>query len=198
MRGGREIVPWCGPSLLKALGHSSLFLVARGEASFCAGAKGGLSRSGPTGFGMAEMRLEQQEFRAHGHFNGIFYVSALKDQGLPKLLDFLLGQARPAPWVYPPELVTTLSYVEQIQHHINTRLFKWFNADVPYKIQHQTVGWTPRLDGTLVIEHELIVQDSVVARMILGVRNTIMTRMRDQVHLLLHGLEHPGLQACGL
>ena len=32
-----------------------------------------------------------------------------------------------------------------------------FNSDVPYKFEQQTVGWTPRLDGSLLIEHEIIV-----------------------------------------
>merc|ERR1711974_412840 len=70
---------------------------------------------------------------------------------------------------------------EQLKHVVTTHLFKWFNSDVPYKIDQQTVGWTPRLDGSLLIEHELIVQDSVVARMVLGVRNMIVGRLQDQV-----------------
>ena len=66
-------------------------------------------------------------------------------------------------------------------------------------------GWTPRLDGSLMIEHEIIVaqlqqlhhqshqlqqrtwlrqvKDSVVARMILGVRNTILQHMRQKARL---------------
>merc|ERR1712113_1156829 len=98
-----------------------------------------------------------------------------------KLLEYLSSESVSRPWTYPAELRTTLSHVDQVKHQINTHLFKWFNSDVPYKIEHQTLGWTPRLDGSLLIEHELIVQDSVVARMILGVRNTIVTRLMDQV-----------------
>lgn len=127
------------------------------------------------------VQSREREFRDFGHFEGIFYVSAKKLQGLDKLEEFLLRQAKPAPWQYSSDLRTTLSYVEQLQHAINMHLFKWFNSDVPYKIQHQTVGWTPRLDGSLVIEHELIVQDSVVARMLCGVRNTLIGRLKDQV-----------------
>merc|ERR1712064_108137 len=80
---------------------------------------------------------------------------------------------------------TTLSYVEQIQHQINTRLFKWFNSDVPYKIQHQTVGWTPRLDGSLLVEHELIVSDTIVARIVCGVRNTLVSRLKEKASFKL-------------
>jgi len=127
------------------------------------------------------VQSREREFRAHGHFEGVFYISAKKCQGLQKLLEHLLAKARPRPWTYPAEVRTTLSYVDQLRHQIDTHLFAWFNSDVPYKIEHQTIGWTPRLDGSLLIEHELVVQDSVVARMVLGVRNTIIARLRDHV-----------------
>lgn len=44
-----------------------------------------------------------------------------------------------------------------------------------------SVGWTPRLDGGLTIEHELKVQDSIVLRMICGTRNRIIRRLRQNV-----------------
>merc|ERR1711884_824036 len=109
------------------------------------------------------------------------YVSAKKGQGMQSLLRHLKARAQPRPWTYPADMQTTLSHVEQVKEMINTHVFNWFNRDVPYKIEQQTVGWTPRLDGSLLIEHELIVKDSVVARMVLGVRNTIVARLSDQV-----------------
>merc|ERR1712194_152578 len=114
-------------------------------------------------------------------FDKIDNVSAKKGQGIQKLLEHLRSRAQPRSWIYPVDMKTTLAHTEQIKHMVNTHLFKWFNKDVPYKIEQQTVGWTPRLDGTLLVEHELIVKDSIVARMILGVRNTIVARLRDQV-----------------
>lgn len=126
-----------------------------------------------------------EELRTHGYFDKVFFVSALKRQGMLKLTEYLHAQAVPRPWNYPEDLFTTLSHVDMIQHQVRTHLFKWFNSDLPYKVEQQTVGWTPRLDGSLLIEHELIVQDSVVARMILGPRNTLMARMRDRVSFKL-------------
>ncbi|CAK0898539.1 unnamed protein product [Prorocentrum cordatum] len=127
------------------------------------------------------LKSRESEFLAHGQFDQIFYVSAKRGQGIQKLLEHLRSRAQPRSWVYPVDMKTTLAHTEQIKHMVNTHLYKWFNKDVPYKIEQQTVGWTPRLDGTLLVEHELIVKDSIVARMILGVRNTIVARLRDQV-----------------
>jgi GTP-binding protein Era len=83
--------------------------------------------------------------------------------------------------MYPSDAVTTLPKTVQLEQLIRSCLFTWFNKDVPYKIQQQTVGWTERLDGSLVIEHELIVKDSVVARMILGTKNRLLGRLRENV-----------------
>lgn len=130
----------------------------------------------------------EHEFRAHGSFAGIFYISAKKNQGITKLLQHLREAAIPRPWTYPVDLRTTLSHVDQIKQMINSYLFSWFNVDVPYKIEQHTVGWTPRLDGTLLIEHELVVPDSIVARMVNGVRNTLRLRLQDQVGFKLNKL----------
>lgn len=130
----------------------------------------------------------EHEFRAHGSFAGIFYISAKKNQGITKLLQHLREAAIPRPWTYPDDLRTTMSHVDQVKQMINSYLFAWFNSDVPYKIEQQTVGWTPRLDGTLLIEHELVVQDSIVARMVSGVRSTLRLRLQDQVGFKLNKL----------
>ncbi|CAE7391117.1 ache [Symbiodinium sp. CCMP2592] len=132
----------------------------------------------------SEMRWvmsRDREFRTHGQFDGIFYTSALKANGIVTLLEHLKTRAKPRPWLYPAEMITTMSHTEQVKQVVNTHIFKRFNSDVPYKIEQQTVGWTPRLDGSLVIEHEVIVKDSVVARMILGVRNSVLHDLKQQV-----------------
>jgi len=131
------------------------------------------------------VQSREKEFVAHGSFRRVFYASALKNQGLEKLMVFLAGKAQPGNWMYPAELHTTLSHTEQIQHTLTNMLFKWFNKDLPYKIQHQTVGWTPRLDGSLLVEHELIVSDTIVARIVCGVRNTLVSRLKEKASFKL-------------
>jgi GTPase Era involved in 16S rRNA processing len=61
------------------------------------------------------------------------------------------------PWVFPPDVKTSLSKTEQVEQVIRGKLFAWFNRDLPYKIEQQTVGWSCKLDGSLVIEQELTV-----------------------------------------
>ncbi|CAJ1417894.1 unnamed protein product, partial [Effrenium voratum] len=123
----------------------------------------------------------EREFRAHGQFDGIFFTSATKNRGIVRLLEHLKSRARPRQWMYPGEMLTTMSHTDQVKQVVNAYMFKRFNVDLPYKFEQQTVGWTPRLDGSLLIEHEVMVKDSVVARMILGVRNNILRHMKKKV-----------------
>lgn len=122
-----------------------------------------------------------KEFEAHGHFEKIFHLSAKNCRGLQPLLDHLFSRAKRSVWAYPPEMKTTLPKVQQVAELIKTYLFCWFNKDVPYRIEQQTIGWTPRLDGSLIIEQELLVKDDKVAKMVCGVRNRLLFQLRRNV-----------------
>ncbi|EPT31003.1 GTPase [Toxoplasma gondii ME49] len=128
-----------------------------------------------------------KEFQAHGHFEKIFHLSAKNSRGLQPLLDHLVSRAKRSVWAYPPEMKTTLPKVQQVAELIKTYLFCWFNKDVPYRIEQQTIGWTPRFDGSLIIEQELLVKDDKVAKMVCGVRNRLLFQLRRNVS---HNLEY--------
>ena len=127
------------------------------------------------------LKVRQYQLSGLGDFDKTFFVSAKENRGLDTLVNYLKTRAVPGAWMYPSDAVTTLPKTVQLEQLIRSCLFTWFNKDVPYKIQQQTVGWTERLDGSLVIEHELIVKDSVVARMILGTKNRLLGRLRENV-----------------
>lgn len=127
------------------------------------------------------LKVRNMQISNHGQFDSCFYVSAKEGHNIKNLVNYLKEQCQPGDWRYAPDTRTTLSMTDQLEQLIRGFLFTWFNKDVPYKIQQQTVGWTERLDGTLVIEHELIVKDSIVARMILGSKARLLQRLKDNV-----------------
>ena len=127
------------------------------------------------------LKVRNMQLSAHSTFDKTFYVSAKENHNVNNLVAYLKDQCVPGEWAYGTETVTTLSMTEQLEQLVRAFLFTWFNKDVPYHIQQQTVGWTERLDGTLIIEHELLVKDSVVARMILGSRHRLIQRLKENV-----------------
>ena len=125
------------------------------------------------------------DYESNGKFKGVHFISALTGRGMQRLLLQLQSLAQDRPWVYPNDTGAMLSKTHQVEELVRTYLFCWFNKDVPYKLEQQVVGWTPKLDGSLTIEHEIICEDSVVARMILGVRNRLLVRLRENVQFKL-------------
>jgi GTP-binding protein Era len=127
------------------------------------------------------LKVRNLQLSSHGKFDSCFYVSSITGQGCERLVKYLQSKSQRGEWQYAPDTVSTLSMTEQLEQLVRSCLFTWFNRDVPYKIKQQTVGWTERLDGTLIIEHELIVKDSIVARMVLGTKNRLLSRLRENV-----------------
>ena len=80
------------------------------------------------------------EIWAVGSFKKTFHLSALTGNGVRALKDYLLGEAPPGPWVFPPDMVAALSKVEQVEQLVRTYLLVWFNSRLPYTVQQQTVG----------------------------------------------------------
>lgn len=119
--------------------------------------------------------------KQHGNFSRVFFTSALESRGLESLIRHLTTRALPRPWSYPADTVSSLSKTEQVEQAVRTFLFTWLNKDVPYKIAQKTVGWRTMDDGGVEIEHELEVKDSVVARMLLGVRSRLGQQLGKRV-----------------
>jgi len=119
--------------------------------------------------------------KQHGNFSRVFFTSALKERGLEALLRHLGSLAIPGPWIYPTSTKTSLSKTDQVEQVVRSFLFTWFNKDVPYRIKQKTVGWREFENGGILIEHELEVADSVVARMVLGVRSRLSLQLSEKV-----------------
>ena len=134
------------------------------------------------------LKVRNLQLSNQAQFDSCFYVSAKEGFNVANLKQFLKQRCMPGNWRYSPDTATTLSMTGQLEQLIRGILFTWFHKDVPYKIEQQTVGWTERLDGTLVIEHELIVKDSIVARMVIGTRAKVLHKLRDYVVYKLHKL----------
>ena len=111
----------------------------------------------------------KQEFRQHADFRKVLFTSATENRGIGSVLqhlcDLALSDSRYSrPWLFPPQVKSSLSKIEQVREQIRAVLFTWFNSDVPYKIDQETVGWLDMSDSEVRIDHELTVPDSVVAR----------------------------------
>lgn len=127
------------------------------------------------------VRARVREFRTHGKFCEVFYTSAKNGIGLQPIVNFLKRAARPGPWIYSKEMITTQSRVQLLQQLVRGHIFCWFNKDVPYRVGQKVVGWTYSETGALTIEHELLVKSDKVAKMVCGVGGRIVKQMQRNV-----------------
>ncbi|XP_953421.1 GTPase, putative [Theileria annulata] len=122
-----------------------------------------------------------KELNVHGNFCDVFYTSAKYSMGFTPLINFLKLSSKPAPWVYPSDMVTTMSKVKVVEQLVRTYIFCWFNKDVPYKVEQSIIGWTYAENGTLNIEMELYVRTVKVAKMICGIKGRILNQLQKNV-----------------
>ena len=121
-------------------------------------------------------------------FERVFFCSAKNGNGVGRLGADLEGRAENRAWLFAAGTRTSLSRVEQVEQQTRGLLYTWFNRDLPYKLRPTVVAWEEDKDGNVAIEQELRVKDTVVARMVLGVRNRLLQNLETNVADRLHKL----------
>jgi len=127
------------------------------------------------------LKWRQQELERHGSFSQVFSCSALRNEGISDLIDYLEDKSVFRPWMFPADMVSALSKTQQVEQLIRTYLFCWFNKEMPYTVQQQTIGITNCSNGTMKIEQELLVETVGAAKAICGTQGTLVRRIQNHV-----------------
>lgn len=67
-------------------------------------------------------------------FDNVFYISALKRNGLKQLKEYLLQCSKNGKWKYEQETVTNLTIEERLNEFTREHLFKVCNQEIPYQL----------------------------------------------------------------
>ncbi|GBE58650.1 GTPase [Babesia ovata] len=150
------------------------------------------------------VKARTREIKNHGTFDDIFYTSAKHGIGVERILHFLKAVAKPGRWVYPPDMLTTMSKVQLVEQLVRTYIYCWFNKELPYQVGQKVIGWTPAENGSLIIEmvrqrdkainrtQELYVRNDKAAKIICGIQGRIVKQMQKNVsHRLSKMWEQP-------
>lgn len=114
------------------------------------------------------VRFLVNELNEYAFFDRVFYVSAQKNYNVKELTEFLMGIAEPEEWIFHPSQVTTLSDIEQAQGIVKQQLFEVFHDELPYEWVPRVIGWTPFLSGTLRVDMEVLVKNSIQRGIFIG------------------------------
>jgi GTPase len=117
-----------------------------------------------------------------------FYTSALKDEGVDDLLDFLLKKATPSKvFEAEPGQSTTMQPEERAQEIIREKLYRCLHKEVPHCIRQknrlfqviQNGSSNEKRDYTLLIQQDLIVQSKSHQDLVHGRGDQTLQRIRE-------------------
>ncbi|XP_015422223.1 PREDICTED: GTPase Era, mitochondrial isoform X4 [Myotis davidii] len=115
------------------------------------------------------------------HFQEIFMLSALSQEDVKILKQYLLAQARPGPWEFHSEVLTSQTPEEICSNIIREKLLEHLPQEVPYGVQQKTIVWEEGPSGQLVIVQRLLVPKESHVRILIGPKGSLISRIADEV-----------------
>uniref|UniRef100_A0A670KDF8 GTPase Era, mitochondrial n=1 Tax=Podarcis muralis TaxID=64176 RepID=A0A670KDF8_PODMU len=113
-------------------------------------------------------------------FKEIFMLAATDREEVETLKRYLLKQARPGPWEFHSEVLTTQSPQEVCDNIIREKLLEYLPEEVPYTVTQRTEVWEEGPGGELVIVQNLIVQKETHVKMLVGSRGHLISKIAQE------------------
>ncbi|KAF8767770.1 GTPase Era like protein [Argiope bruennichi] len=101
-------------------------------------------------------------------FSKVFMVSALKNDGIDELRNYLLNEAHPGEWIYHSSTVT-----DQHPHDIallilREKLLEYLPEEIPYKLDLRITQWETLPTGSPEISVKIVCSNSRHKRFVIG------------------------------
>ena len=135
----------------------------------------------------------------------IFYISALKGDGMAELLSLLAGRLKPGPWLYPEDQVSDLPMRQLAAEIVREKIFLRLHQELPYQVAVETEMWTQveaenavRVDQVIYVAregHKPIVLGKggrTIKDIGMAARVELEEILECRVHLFLHVKVRPG------
>ncbi|XP_063002603.1 GTPase Era, mitochondrial [Elgaria multicarinata webbii] len=151
------------------------------------GLQAGSDRDLETGVGIKEAGSDPAEESAKGqrkgakkgwpHFGEIFMLAAVNGEEVDILKRYLLKRAKPGPWEFHSEVLTSQSPQEVCDNIIREKLLEYLPEEVPYAVGQRTEIWEEGPSGELVILQNLVVQKDTHVKMLIGHRGQLISKI---------------------
>ncbi|XP_058416218.1 GTPase Era, mitochondrial isoform X3 [Diceros bicornis minor] len=115
------------------------------------------------------------------HFQEIFMLSALSQEDVNTLKQYLLAQAQPGPWEFHSGVLTSQTPEEICTNIIREKLLEHLPQEVPYNVQQKTVVWEEGPSGELVIVQKLLVPKESHVRILIGPKGHLISQIAQEV-----------------
>ena len=90
-------------------------------------------------------KLKNLEQELKDKVSHIFRISALTNEGINELLEFICGDAEESPWLYPEDEITTIPERELAADITREKLFLKLHQELPYSLTVETELWKDQI-----------------------------------------------------
>ncbi|XP_036745713.1 GTPase Era, mitochondrial isoform X1 [Manis pentadactyla] len=115
------------------------------------------------------------------HFQEIFMLSALSQEDVKTLKQYLLTQAQPGPWEFHSGVLTSQMPEEICTNIIREKLLEHLPQEIPYSVQQKTVVWEEGPSGELVIVQNLLVPKESHVKILIGPEGHLISCIAQEV-----------------
>uniref|UniRef100_A0A8C5NUZ9 GTPase Era, mitochondrial n=1 Tax=Jaculus jaculus TaxID=51337 RepID=A0A8C5NUZ9_JACJA len=110
-----------------------------------------------------------------------FMLSALNQEDVKVLKQYLLSQAQPGAWEFHSNVLTSQTPEEICANKIREKLLEYLPEEVPYSVQQKTVIWEEGPSGELVIQQNLLVPKESHVRILIGQKGHLISQIAREV-----------------
>lgn len=115
-----------------------------------------------------QLLLLTQQCQSYYDFTDIFYISALKGDGVDELKSALAQRMPDGPYLFPEDQVTDMSQRLLASEITREKLFLRLREELPYSLTVETESWEEKKDGSLKINQIIYVERENQKKIILG------------------------------
>ncbi|XP_074451155.1 GTPase Era, mitochondrial isoform X2 [Larus michahellis] len=141
------------------------------ESSLVAEAAQGPNRYGPR---------DLKNMKGWPCFQEIFMLAALRGEEVDTLKRYLLMHAKPGPWEFHSEVLTSQSPQEICDNIIREKLLEYLPLEVPYGVTQVTEIWEEGPSGELLIVQNLLVPRKSHMVMLIGRGGKVISRIAQE------------------
>ena len=109
-----------------------------------------------------------EEYKQLSDFDQIIAVSALRNQGVEKLIEALIDKAPEAEWFFPEDQLTTAPMKILASEITREKLFLNLHDELPYNLTVETDSWEEQKNGSIKIHQSIYVNRDTHKQIILG------------------------------
>ncbi|NXX73706.1 ERAL1 GTPase, partial [Urocolius indicus] len=113
-------------------------------------------------------------------FQEIFMLAALHGEEVDTLKQYLLMQAKPGPWEFHSEVLTSQSPQEICVNIIREKVLEYLPQEVPYGVTQVTEMWEEGASGELLIVQNLLVSRKSHKPMLIGRGGELISRIAQE------------------